>query len=677
MRDGRDADYYSRAADSAACLLVVGGYQENADILCRVVEGIERRFLLSPSLGDFFEVRFADLGDRPAPDSRRAAEVVKLAVELTSRPDDAARNFSALVLVDQSAAAIDRVLKGCAGDPVLRQLNTRYYGMASKEDRPGHTPGGKMTERGKKPKQGNRISIAPRGRRTVEELVTGIYDFAEELLQEFGSGWKPGVPAEDVSKLGAVIKPAARGVIAQVTAYEEALYAERRDYHRADEPLVAETEEADRNRREAELREVEAEREQAVRRAEAANRELTEQLEDRRRVLAQLEAEIAQIRQAAQLSTDRDARRDVGPVIDEPASYEVVNDGPAGELSPARRDAAAPERADVGGATDRSDGSGQTGGRLRGLASRVRGQLPQRVPEPGLAADGAVAALGECVERLRDGDVSGARQRVAALRRYADSAPTPEDRWRYRVVMLEDRLLSPRLPLGELAVDFYDVLLRLVYGQPLGYRQYRDLEYCLERAGDGALPPREPLAQAICRAEPGDPFVLAIARHCLGRDRQDKTVWPRSGDAARLLAALQRESPARPHVNLLYEAALRYLAEVRTPAERRGTAEMLRVHGYLAAALRRDCPDSPPDQVSTLTAFLRCAYPGRLDRAAIEVVFAAAAPTRALLQAVLGMLDRPGDAQWAIRSFVRYYRGKEIDEAQAAALERDLARLWS
>jgi len=110
-RDGRGAGHGSRASDSAKCLLVVGGYVRNVPVLEDVVDEVKDRIDLSPSMVDFFEVRFVDMGVRPEPSADVGPGVARLALEFTSRPGDTARNFSALIVVDSRASAIDRAFR--------------------------------------------------------------------------------------------------------------------------------------------------------------------------------------------------------------------------------------------------------------------------------------------------------------------------------------------------------------------------------------------------------------------------------------------------------------------------------------------------------------------------------------------------------------------------------------
>jgi hypothetical protein len=242
--------------------------------------------------------------------------------------------------------------------------------------------------------------------------------------------------------------------------------------------------------------------------------------------------------------------------------------------------------------------------------------------------------------------------------------------------MIEVRALSPQLPAGSLAADFYDVLLRLVYGQPLGYPQYRDLEYCLELSGEGALPPALPLFKAIDRACPTDPMVLAVTRYHLGQARRDERVRPRPGDTRRLIGALAEVPLARADVRIVFAVLSQYLSEVRTSSERREITGQLRSCGFLAAALARSCPDELPDQTTQLIMLLRWAYPKGLVRNEVDTLFGSVAvATSALLPAILRTLAQPGDRPWAIKEFLRRYSGRDIGLRQAAQLEPEIMHL--
>ena len=709
-RDGWNADYQPRAADSAGCLLVVGGYEEYGTTLRRAVAGAGERVLMSPALGDFIEVRFCDLGPRLPRAGRGTSEVARLVLELTSRPRDVARNFSAVLVFDQSALVVDHLLQACAGDPALRQLNARCLGIASREDRPERAKGSSRTP--------DDIVTARNGKWNIDEFIVEVYALAERLLNDFGSGWQPGVRPEEVSRLGSVVQPAARGVIARTQAGEDARSAPRRNRRAEDEILAAAKWKAAERQEQAAMEAAAAERAAAeaaalereiaaAQRAEAERQLEGERLAAARQRIAALEHQVAELKRARDVPALGDATpSDAAPP--DSAGLGVARPG-AGASLPAEAEPrpaiAAPTVPDPGGdekteppsirhtqpqdSPTRSDADpapepeGDAAEdpptvrfqRIRGIGGELVGRV--RGAQPADPADSSVAQLlRECVGRLREGNRKGAETCLAALRRYATAEVPLADREHCRAVMIEVRALSPQLPAGSLAADFYDVLLRLVYGQPLGYPQYRDLEYCLELSGEGTLPPALPLFKAIDRAYPADPMVLAVTRYYLGQARRDERVRPRPGDTRRLIGALAEVPLARADVRIVFAVLSQYLSEVRTSSERKEITGQLRSCGFLAAALARSCPDELPDQAAQLIMLLRWAYPKGLVRNEVDTFFGSVTvATSALLPAILRTLAQPGDRPWAIKEFLRRYSGRDISLRQAAQLEPEIMHL--
>jgi hypothetical protein len=712
-QDRWNADYQPRAADSAACLLVVGGYEEYGTALRRAVSGAGERVLMSPALGDFIEVRFCDLGPRPSHAGRGTPEVARLVLELTSRPRDVARNFSAVLVFDESALVVDHLLQACAADPALRQLNARCLGIAGREDRPKRAKGSTRTP--------DDIVTARSGKWNIDEFIVEVYALAERLLNDFGSGWQPGVRPEEVSRLGSVVQPAARGVIARTQAGEDARSAPRRNGPAEDEVLAAAKWKAAERQEQAAMEAAAAERAAAeaaalerevaaAQRAEAGRQLEGERLAAARQRIAALERQVAELKRARDVpalddatpSTPSDAARPdsaglgaagPGAAASLPAEAEprpaiaapTVRDPGGDEKTeppsiPSTQPQDSPTRSDANPTPEWEGDAAEDPSTVRFQRIReIGGELVARVrgTQPADPADNSVAQLlSECVGRLREGNRKGTETCLAELRRYATPEVPLADRERCRAVMIEVRALSPQLPAGSLAADFYDVLLRLVYGQPLGYPQYRDLEYCLELSGEGALPPALPLFKAIDRACPTDPMVLAVTRYHLGQARRDERVRPRPGDTRRLIGALAEVPLARADVRIVFAVLSQYLSEVRTSSERREITGQLRSCGFLAAALARSCPDELPDQTTQLIMLLRWAYPKGLVRNEVDTLFGSVAvATSALLPAILRTLAQPGDRPWAIKEFLRRYSGRDIGLRQAAQLEPEIMHL--
>lgn len=169
--------------DTEGCLLLVAGFAGGALGLEAVTADAARRIMASPTLGDFFDVRFADLGPPPVPTADDAnpagtsAEDVTtadsiaadfIADELT-RPDaSAGRNYFALVIADRSAQAAERLLAVCDAHPVIGRLSLRRRALA--------IPGG-------------------------PDPARELRRYADELLADFASGNEPGLSPHQVRQL--------------------------------------------------------------------------------------------------------------------------------------------------------------------------------------------------------------------------------------------------------------------------------------------------------------------------------------------------------------------------------------------------------------------------------------------------------------------------------------------
>src|SRR5579875_2394247 len=676
-RHDRSADHHSRASDSAACLLVICGYQKNSDTLHRVRDGVAERFLMSPSLGDFFEVRLVDLGPRSG---QRTAEVAKLALELTSRPDDAARNFSALVVIDQSADVVEELLHSCYNDPVLHRLNTSYYGVARKENRPGHSSAQDPSQ------PSTPIAIVPK--RNVEDLVAEVCNFAAKLLDDFGSGWKPGVPPDEVSHLGSVIEPAVQGTMTRAAARQKALITAQQAEH-GEEPLAdAGPEEAAaqdrasqraRAARDAEIRqrglasEVEAKKQELVAlEAQIAQRKaaLEAQIAQRRATLeaeiaqrrATLEAQIAQRKASVEVSTE--PQPDTLPAEVTDTSYPAVTEGsPAAAIGTSARNYELLAGQQHGApATDRAITSGPDSTARETIAESERSS--------------ALTVLAECIGQLKKGNLEKAQDYFPVLRRYVEDGVSAAEHSQYRAVMIEDRLLSPRLELGYIAAEFYDVLLGLAYVKPLDYPDYIDLEQWLSRAGEDALPPCRPLLEAIYEAMPSDAFVLAITRSLLIQpEGGNQWLRPRPGETQALINALAEGQPRPEHTDFLYRALIWYLERLPSNAEKSDVVRLLRSYGYLAPKLKQRYPNNLQRQADILTVLLQRIYPRKLSKKSTAEFFSEKIPTTALLGAALVVMVKPGDRVGAIQNFWYQQRGQWVSSAKAAEVWTDLMQL--
>jgi hypothetical protein len=707
----RDAEFGARAADSAKCLLVIGGYRDYADILRPVVIAATEQILMSPSLGDFFELRFVDLGKESARTGDQSAAVARLVLELTSRPE-AARNFSAFMLIDRSSAASDRLLRECQANRVLTALKVRFYGSATIEDRASGQDQG----------TGPEIDVAGR-QRSDDVLTSEIVGYAERLLADFGSGWEPGVTVERVDELGVAAQTEHRGVV-QAAARAEA--EDRRKARRAEKPSEkteregeAEHERETPPKRTAEVpngegglsrasevgnnaesthddvlevsTEVEP-RQETERRAqdaqlrtvEARNRELEAQLKAERDRAERAEAvQAALVRQPEVERSPKSLSAEGGqeqPRVQ--ASKQAVGMGAGTAESEAsygdsrtRHRGAGTEAARAEQLADESKAAPRkTVAALAGIAGSGVGLLTRKgraktEHQGGGARPGeSTTLLLASLDRLENNDIQEFHACLRRLLACTEAGVSAEDRGRCRGIVIERGLFRASYLPGSLDIEFYDVLLRLVYGPPLSYPAYCEIEDLLNGADEAGRPPHRPLLEAIDASGPADDIrVTAITRYYLGRERLSEWFRSKQLNVAQLIAALAGEWERSQHAHSMYEVVIQYLNETGGPYQRHATRSALRAHGYLAAALRDLYRQSPGHQVTVLVAFLRAAYPAGLDRPAVTEIFAASELTKALARAVLRLLN-PDDQVWAVRIFAERLGTRDIDAVQVARL---------
>ncbi len=698
-RDGRDGDYGSRAADSAGCLLVVSGYSHNAGMLDRVVEDVKDRIELSPSMVDFFEVRFVDMGARPGVPADVAVGVARLALEFTSRPGDVARNFSALVVVDQSAAVIDRVLRACRDESALSKLRVRYLGLAGKDDRqPPAAPSGDGVE----------IAVARNGGRTQSDLIADIYRHAGFLLQDFGSGAAEGLAGHTLNEIASKEEPELRRIVVAAQEAEHEAARKAREAEAAKQAEIRKQVELQRReaqeRQQAEERQAEERRRQADLQREQKRREAEAKQAEIRRQEAEIRQREAKIRQEGERISEDAGQRQAEPA-QRAEEQELSAEQPrAGDNRPSIE--ARPSGETLGQTDERGKAPGGNGGRPPSETSEVppgrpsehkQTSVPARRPGPGpglldsgvikgilrvfgskeaagLPAGDVEALLHECVGRLQAGDSKEAKACIQALHAGADQGISPEDRQYYRAVVVEGRLLQPGLPLGKLAVPFYQVVLRLAFGQPLDYAAYCDVENCLTMFGEsGRLPYRQAVVQAIELIGANDVRVLALMGYQLGPVRPDK--WSRSHglDLTQLVTALAAGKWGDPaHADNAYIFTHRYLNCLGSRDDRWEVRSALQANGYLAAALYDRYPGLVARQANELASFLRSAYPHGLDSKAIAEVYQASVPTEALARATLRTLAAPGYGPVVIRMYM-WKIGENPTPAQQANLLKHLS----
>ena len=177
----------------------MAGYADIAPVLKAVTAETAARIITSPELGDFFELRFADLGGRPEPRSGHAEAAARIADELTQPRGTAGRNFFALVIADRSAAVAAGLLAACAAHPIVARLPIRCRGLASIDDRePEHADD-------REPEHGASLDaevVIPLGGGWDQPgLVRELRRYAEDVHEDFAVGNQPGVTLDQLGLL--------------------------------------------------------------------------------------------------------------------------------------------------------------------------------------------------------------------------------------------------------------------------------------------------------------------------------------------------------------------------------------------------------------------------------------------------------------------------------------------
>jgi hypothetical protein len=185
--------------DSRGCRLLVASYSDVAPVVRAVTARARDHILQSPTLGDFVDLLFADLGARPdqqaEPDPAGHADAVaRVVTALTQPSQDADLSYFALLIADRSAAAAARVLASCEADPVIGALPMRCRVLASIDDRACGAD------------TAVEVNLPPDGPWRRDDLVAEVQHYAEELLMFFSAGHKRGLT---LAELNALRPPAA------------------------------------------------------------------------------------------------------------------------------------------------------------------------------------------------------------------------------------------------------------------------------------------------------------------------------------------------------------------------------------------------------------------------------------------------------------------------------------
>lgn len=154
------------------CLLLVASYAETASVVRDVTATAQRRILLSPGLADVVEVHFVELGPRPVgPDDKARLDGLVRRLTTTTN-DDLAVCYSALLVIDETADSVDRLLAHCREHPVLARIPMARRGLAVTG----------TTARPALAWDEDAVLVSPGEFWSEEDLLAQVSSFAEELL---------------------------------------------------------------------------------------------------------------------------------------------------------------------------------------------------------------------------------------------------------------------------------------------------------------------------------------------------------------------------------------------------------------------------------------------------------------------------------------------------------------
>jgi hypothetical protein len=176
------------ASDVESCLVLVTSYMRAASLVERVTTEASGRLIMSPSLGDFINLRYAHIGHQPSQGGQPSA-ATRITDHLLQPQLGIGRNYFAVVILDQSAATVEGVLQDCAASPLLRALPIRLLGIASREDR-----------RVARLPSGAEILVSPSGAWQREELVDELLRYADTLMHDFAGGRQSGLTPDELTQ---------------------------------------------------------------------------------------------------------------------------------------------------------------------------------------------------------------------------------------------------------------------------------------------------------------------------------------------------------------------------------------------------------------------------------------------------------------------------------------------
>jgi hypothetical protein len=281
--------------------------------------------------------------------------------------------------------------------------------------------------------------------------------------------------------------------------------------------------------------------------------------------------------------------------------------------------------------------------------------------QPSLTADGPVLPmegaqqaiedlLSDCADKMQDGSLEDIRSTIDKLSRYRYDQATAEQRKLYQDIIKTRQLFRQRIPIrGEERSAFYRLMLRLAFESPLTYRDYCQLEYCVDN--DPSQPMHQSLLTAVTMSPIRDFCVRLLVLKARGEEELDAVL----GDQVSpyLLIGTVADSNLRgDHGRVVYEIAVGHLIEQRD-LDVQGLQDALKEWDYLAPALQRLYSGQFETQKTELGRLLKLAHRGSLDKTAIRQILEnpSLTPTLALYAAISSTAS-PKDAEPIERAFM-------------------------
>lgn len=255
-------------------------------------------------------------------------------------------------------------------------------------------------------------------------------------------------------------------------------------------------------------------------------------------------------------------------------------------------------------------------------------------------------------------NIKSAKSDVEQLRGRLDLPTTAEQRFNYRELIKENRLLREHLPMNTSSrAEIYEVLLRIAFDVPLTYVSYKEIEAC---AGypDGR-PLHKPLLETMERLGSGESIPYLLVLSSLVNKGLTKRFYKSGVDHRFLITAIANPELLVEHARILYDITVQFLREQSDHIDLNDLQMVLSDYGYLAQLLDSRHSHDQEYQLDVLTNFLNVAHGARLDRSATAKVLGSpqCAPSTALLATVIRMVD-PEDIGHVMLEYSRNVLGK-------------------